>query len=191
MLWLPKFVKAGLQSGSIMAVADLCTQFGLEHQHKQGHDDRTRTRTWDQRRTARWATAGLFLHGPYFFHAFSRVDRYLGAATSFSVVLKKTAIAQFVVFPPYLILLFSYLGLLEGHNNITQKVQQRVPEAFISGCVFWPLVNGVNFWLVPSTLRVPYLATTGGIWNAYLSWANARGSCGEDDDGTERVTQET
>jgi protein Mpv17 len=167
-----KLFHAGLQSGTIMGVADICTQTlgggGLEQQQQKP--------SWDAQRTARWASAGLLIHGPYFLYGVSRVDAHFGAGvTTFSAVLKKTAAAQFILFPPYLVLLFSYLGILEGHESIPRKLQQNVPQAFLSGCVFWPVANVINFRLVPSTLRVPYLATSAGIWNGYLSWSNSRG----------------
>jgi protein Mpv17 len=168
--------RAGLQSGTIMGVADICTQLSGLEQRQQSH----KPSSWDPQRTARWASAGLLIHGPYFFYGFSRVDAHFGATvTSFSVVLKKTAVAQCILFPPYLVLLFSYLGLLERHENIPRKLQQRVPQAFIDGCVYWPIANVINFGLVPSTLRVPYVAISAGIWNAYLSWSNARGETRE------------
>jgi protein Mpv17 len=169
--------RAGLQSGTIMGVADICTQLsGLEQQQQQTSQNKPSCSAWDPQRTARWASAGLLIHGPYFFYGFSRVDAYFGATvTSFTVVLKKTAVAQCILFPPYLVLLFTYLGLLERHESIPRKLQQRVPQAFIDGCVYWPIANIVNFGLVPSTLRVPYVAFSAGIWNAYLSWSNACG----------------
>jgi len=163
-----KVLRAGLQSGSIMCAADALTQVFIE-----GKGDDT---AFDPIRTLRWTVAGLTLHGPYFYLGFSKVDRYFGAATSLAVVMKKTAAAQFILFPPYLVALFGYMGLMEGHDDIPRKIRQRVPEAFLGGCIFWPVANGINFALVPSSLRVPYLATSAGLWNSYLSWANARGS---------------
>jgi protein Mpv17 len=164
---IPKIVRAGMQSGSIMCVADALTQVGIE--------GKSFDTTYDPYRTLRWGAAGFALHGPYFFAGFSRVDKYFGAATSIQTVAKKTAFAQFVLFPPYLILLFSFMGVLEGNQDVPSKVKSRVPEAFMGGCIFWPISNGLNFALVPPSLRVPYVATSAGLWNCYLSWANARG----------------
>jgi protein Mpv17 len=167
-----------------MSVADVCTQLGIEGRSLDGNNTTTdKSYYYDPSRTLRWAIAGLTLHGPYFFAGFARVDAYFGPATSLSVVAKKTAVAQFVLFPPYLVGLFTYMGLMEaakseaeteGTFNIYQKVQQRVPEAFLGGCVYWPVANGLNFAMVPATMRVPYLALSAGVWNCYLSWMNAR-----------------
>ena len=177
---LQQLARAGLQSGTIMATADLVTQTAMMEEQVDG------------RRTARWAVAGLVLHGPYFFLGFRRIDQYFGAATTLQIVAYKTATAQFILFPPYLVALFSYLGFLEHydsqHNNnnngssistgkaVLDKIYQCVPAAFLGGCVFWPVANVLNFGLVPASMRVPYIATSAGVWNSYLSWTNARTS---------------
>ena len=66
------------------------------------------------------------------------------------------------------------MGVLEGMNSddIISKVQDRVPKAFMSGCIFWPFANLFNFSCVPVRWRVVYLAGVGGIWNGYLSFLN-------------------
>jgi hypothetical protein len=163
---LRQALRAGAQSGTIMTAADLGTQLFIEG--KSWDDD------YDWKRTLRWTAAGVFLHGPYFFTGFSVLDKSFGVATSLRTVAKKTAVAQFFLFPPYLVALFGFMGVLEEHPDIPDKIRQRVPETFLSGCVFWPIANVLNFTFVSPTMRVPYLAISAGIWNSYLSWTNAK-----------------
>lgn len=164
---LPPLARAGLQSGSIMFVGDATAQvIGCR---ARGEETRV-----DPARCARWGCAGLLIHGPYFFAAFSRVDAYFGAAVNVASVLKKTTAAQFIVFPPYLGLLFTYMGVAEQQEDVASYALARSQSAFLAGCVFWPVVNTFNFAIVPATLRVPYLAGVGVAWNSYLSWMNAR-----------------
>jgi len=158
-------LKAGLQSSTIMTVADIATQMLVEG--KSSAD-------LDAQRTLRFTVAGLALHGPYFFVGFSALDRQFGAPTSFKVVAQKTAAAQFILFPPYLAMLFGLMGTLEQHPNVAEKIRTKVPEAFMSGCIYWPVANSINFALIPTTFRVPYLAVSAGLWNCYLSWENAK-----------------
>lgn len=80
-MWIPPALRAGLQSGSIMTVADIMTQFVIEKQPEL-----------DYRRTIRWSIGGLILHGPYFFQGFQLLDQRLGPATSLKVVAQKTAL---------------------------------------------------------------------------------------------------
>ena len=154
-----------------MSLADAVTQTVIE-----GNAVAADGYTYDATRTLRWSVCGLVLHGPYFLAGFSVIDKWLGPATTWKVVVKKTAAAQFVLFPPYLCLLFSLMGILEGHPNIFEKVQHQVPPAFLGGCIYWPIANGINFSLVPGSMRVPYLAASAGVWNSYLSWSNQRGN---------------
>ena len=113
---------------------------------------------------------------------FSLLDRRFGGATTLRTVMTKTATAQFLLFPPYLIALFGLLGVLEGHPGqvVLEKIRHRVPDVFLHGCAFWPVANLVNFTFVSPTMRVPYVAVCAGVWNSYLSWTNARH---QDDDG--------
>ena len=161
-------LRAGLQSGTIMTISDIVTQLWIEE--KSWSED------YQWQRTLRWTTAGMVLHGPYFFAGFSMLDKYFGAATSLPVVAKKTITAQFLIFPPYLVALFGYMGILEQHPRVLEKIQQRVPETFLTGCMFWPVANVFNFTFVSPTMRVPYVAISAGIWNSYLSWTNAKTS---------------
>lgn len=171
-------VRAGMQSASIMTVADIMTQLVVEKKSlvgKKAEDEATSR--YDPVRTLRWATVGLTLHGPYFRYCFARLDQmFAGTAQSLLVVAKKTALAQFIVFPPYLVALFTAIGLMEGSDDIVGKVRTNVPKAFMGGCIFWPVANCFNFALVPTTARVPYLASVGALWNGYLSFMNSKSS---------------
>lgn len=168
---LRQTLRAGAQSGTIMTVADIATQVIIEGKSLERQD-------YSWTRTLRWTTVGVFLHGPYFFTGFAILDKYFGAATSLRIVAKKTATAQILLFPPYLVALFGVMGVLEQHPNIPDKIQKRVPETFLSGCLFWPVANAINFTFVSQTMRVPYLAVSAGIWNSYLSWTNAKSHTG-------------
>lgn len=172
--------RAALQSASIMTVADVAMQLLVEDRTLPfPPDDLERGRPYDPLRTMRWTTVGLTMHGPYFHLAFRRLDEAFGAGRSWSVVLKKTVAGQLLVFPPYLVALFSAMGLMEQGlearaEDVTRAVRSRVPPAFVAGCAFWPVANCFNFAFVPTGMRVPYVAAVGGIWNGYLSYMNAR-----------------
>jgi len=179
-------VRAGMQSASIMTVADIVTQLVVEKRSLLAgpaeNEDKVHAgqevaarRHYDPIRTMRWATVGLTLHGPYFRYCFAKLDHmFAGTAQSLVVVAQKTALAQFLVFPPYLVALFTAMGVMEGSDDLARKVRTNVPKAFMSGCIFWPVANIFNFALVPSTARVPYLASVGALWNGYLSWMNSK-----------------
>ena len=119
---------------------------------------------------------GCTLHGPYFYVMFGAVDRYFGQSRSLTTVLSKTALIQLTVFPLYLGALFTYLGLLERKawpEEVLANTKAKVPPSFLAGCVFWPVANAIGFRYFASTSRVAYLASTGVLWNTFISYTNA------------------
>jgi protein Mpv17 len=179
-----------------MGLADTSTQFLVEGKRFPsisevgvvGEDGVFEDTVYDGFRTLRWTLMGLFLHGPYFLAGFSIIDRRFAAssassAVSWKTVAKKTVTAQLVIFPPYLVMLFGILGYFEGHPDISQKIRTKAPEAFVSGCFYWPVANAINFKLVPNHLRVPYLALSSGFWNSYLSYSNSHHQQQQQQDG--------
>lgn len=166
MLIISPIIRAGAQSSAIMTMADVGTQILVEGKNFDTG--------YSLERTLRWTMAGLLLHGPYFFMGYAMLDRRFGAAASLRGVAMKTAAAQFVLFPPYLVAIFAFMGILERHPNIVEKIKTRVPTAFASGCCYWPAVNCVTFSCIPPALRVPFVAVSAGFWNSFLSWTNSK-----------------
>lgn len=164
-MMLRQAARSGAQSGTIMTLADIGTQVFVEGKKKD---------EYSVERTLRWTVTGLTLHGPYFWAGFRWLDSQFGATSTLRVAATKTVVGQLCLFPPYLVILFSAMGYMEGHPNIPLKIQTHVPEAFKNGCVFWPIANLFNFSFVPPNMRVPYLACVGGLWNSYLSLINSR-----------------
>ena len=180
---IQQVVRAGLQSATIMTLADVTTQFVIEgkkiEEKTSEATSSSASTTVDQRqyyhqspiseqsstvlsttiendddskyslsRTLRWTVCGLFLHGPCFLMGFSWLDRRFpspvttAATTTTSSLIsslkfigKKTMTAQIVLFPPYLVLLFGAMGLLEHHPDIVEKIKTHVPQAFVTGSV--------------------------------------------------------
>ena len=115
MLTLRSVAKAGIQSASIMAIADISTQLAVENRSfitneeksicKDTHQASDKQQPsssspvyYDPIRTLRWTIIGLTLHGPYFFLAFGKLDRLFSTST-FANAFKKTFITQLTIFP--------------------------------------------------------------------------------------------
>eukprot|EP00397_Hematodinium_sp_SG-2012_P045816 GEMP01051584.1.p1 GENE.GEMP01051584.1~~GEMP01051584.1.p1 ORF type:complete len:162 (+),score=21.97 GEMP01051584.1:195-680(+) len=140
-------LRAGAQSGSILFVGDLLAQHVWAN-------------PWDYKRSAQWGVLGLCLHGPWFLMSFRKIDAFFGPATNMATVLKKTAAAQCLAFPPYLCGFFIALGFMEGKN--THEVSLKVPN----------------------TARVPCLATAAIVWNIILSTYNSQPRPNEEEFGS-------
>ena len=165
-------LKAGVTSGIIHVVADIVAQ-AVE---TRGQSLTNPAEAHNAERTKRFALVGLTLHGPFFQRGFALVDKRFGAPTSMRVVMKKTLAVQVFLTPPYMLLLFSYLGLLEGRrgDEVLQNTKDKFMPAFWAGNVFWPIANFLNFRFLGPQYRVAYVASCGAVWNTFISMLNQR-----------------
>lgn len=134
-------------------------------------------------RTLRFALVGATCHGPYFNFGFGWVDRQFGApigpdgSVLWLTLVKKTATTQFVLNPPYMVILFAWMGFLEGRRSVSaicDNVRRKFPSAFWAGNLFWPIANFLNFRFLGPQHRVAYVAACGALWNTYISWMNQK-----------------
>eukprot|EP00656_Telonema_subtile_P056803 TRINITY_DN9175_c0_g1_i1.p1 TRINITY_DN9175_c0_g1~~TRINITY_DN9175_c0_g1_i1.p1 ORF type:complete len:221 (-),score=39.89 TRINITY_DN9175_c0_g1_i1:111-773(-) len=166
-------LRAGATSGAVMSIADTVAQ-ALETSFFQ-HSP------LDWQRTVRFGIVGVTLHGPYFQRGFAKVDSMFGASLNkagqplWGVVSKKVLVTQLALNPPFMVLLFGWMGLLEGRawpGEVLDNIQAKWPSAFWAGNVFWPCANLVNFVFLRPQHRVAYVAGCGAMWNTYVSWLN-------------------
>ncbi|KAI1321071.1 hypothetical protein EDD11_008652 [Mortierella claussenii] len=91
--------------------------------------------------------------------------------------LKRVVADQTLFAPVGLALLFSGLTVLEGGGvpEIKEKLNNTYIDALKANYMVWPLVQLVNFSVMPLNLRLPFVSAVGIAWNAYLSLTNAKG----------------
>lgn len=175
-------LKAGLTSGGIMTVADVIAQ-GIERQLLGSTPENPRD--YDPYRTARFTAVGLTLHGPYFQRGFAMVDRRFGPSLlagkpAWGIIGKKLVTTQFVLNAPFMVLLFGWMGALEGRREpaaLWDNVVQKWPAAFWAGNLFWPCANFLNFRFLGPQHRVAYVASCGAVWNTYISVSTSLWQC--------------
>ncbi|KAF9544790.1 hypothetical protein EC957_011694 [Mortierella hygrophila] len=90
----------------------------------------------------------------------------------------KRVIADQILFAPIgLAMLFTGLTVLEGGS--LQQIKDKLNNTFIptlqANYLVWPMVQLVNFSVMPLQLRLPFVSVVGIAWNAYLSLMNTRG----------------
>ncbi|KAG0310163.1 hypothetical protein BGZ97_012746 [Linnemannia gamsii] len=92
-------------------------------------------------------------------------------------VLKRVAADQILFAPVGLAMLFTGLTVLEGGSF--QQIKDKLNKTFIptlqANYLVWPMVQLVNFSVMPLQLRLPFVSAVGIAWNAYLSLVNTRG----------------
>ncbi|XP_047027080.1 mpv17-like protein [Helicoverpa zea] len=112
---------------------------------------------------ARVVIVGSCLYAPTLYYWYKLLDRkFVGTAAK--TVLTKVACDQFIMTPTLLALFFTILSILEGKADIFEELRQKYVKAFIANQSFWIPVQTVNFSLIPSHLRVTYVASASFIW---------------------------
>ncbi|KAI8601291.1 putative integral membrane protein, Mpv17/PMP22 family [Dissophora ornata] len=84
--------------------------------------------------------------------------------------LKRMVADQTLFAPAGLALLFTGLTVLEGGGvqEIKDKLNNNYLTTLKANYAVWPIVQLVNFSLMPLQLRLPFVSVVGIAWNAYL-----------------------
>lgn len=162
----PLIVKS-VTAGVILGAGDLAGQ-ALEAQQKGTGDSSV-----DLARTARFAFFGLVLQAPWnhFYYllldgAIPPTEEPWTATTGIKVVID-----QFIQAPIFTVLIFAFLGLLEGKStsDIKQKLDEDYVNTMLANWKLWVPATVINIAFVPPILRVLYLNVVFFFWSIFLS----------------------
>ncbi|KAJ8715994.1 hypothetical protein PYW08_013279 [Mythimna loreyi] len=112
---------------------------------------------------ARIVAVGSTLYAPTLYYWYKFLDKKF-VGTAVKTVLTKVACDQFLMTPTLLALFFVVLSVLERKENVFEELQQKYKTAFIANQTFWIPVQTVNFFFIPSHLRVTYVASASFLW---------------------------
>lgn len=89
-------------------------------------------------------------------------------------VVKRVVIDQVAFAPLSLAAFFTTMGYAETRHwqGVQEKFRDAYTPALIANYKVWPLVQLVNFKIMPIQYRLPFVSSLGILWNAYLSWIN-------------------
>ncbi|KAJ8651652.1 hypothetical protein O0I10_012780 [Lichtheimia ornata] len=139
---------------------------------------------YDPFRTVRFAFYN-FCIAPIVGKWYMVLDRYFpmpvaGAALASTrakdvIAIKRMAVDQAFFAPSSLAVFFTVMGLAETGKwaAVKEKFHDAYKPALVANYTVWPLVQLVNFKLMPLQYRLPFVSTLGILWNAYLSWINS------------------
>lgn len=124
---------------------------------------------YDMGAFARYGVFG-FLWYPVIYHYWYRwLDaRFVG--TSVAVITKKVLLDQFAMEPPLLASFYVGMSVMEGKKDVYAECKQKYIPTFITGCVFWLPAMAINFWWMPSSMRVIFVGVCGFTWCNFLCW---------------------
>jgi hypothetical protein len=125
----------------------------------------------DVKRATAGALIGLLYFGPAAHYWYEGIFRLL-PGTSLVSTLQKAVCGQ-LIFGPAFNCIFFAVGLLQAGNFTVsrwlRKIQQDLPEAWLAGAGFWPLVDLISFSLVPKDYIPLFVNLCSLVWTIYLS----------------------
>ncbi|KAI9686090.1 MAG: hypothetical protein M1822_004073 [Bathelium mastoideum] len=88
--------------------------------------------------------------------------------------LKRVAFDQLIFAPLGLSAFFTFMTIAEGGGRraVMRKFQDVYMPALKANYLVWPLVQILNFRIIPLPLQIPFVSTVGIAWTAYLSLTN-------------------
>ena len=163
-------VTKSLTASVILGSADCAGQF-IEKvtASRQGEKEKE----LDLARVFRFFIFGLVLQAPWNHYYYLVLDGAIPpTAEPFSQSnIIKIIIDQFVQAPIFTVLIFVFLGALEGKTieEIQQKLKDDYPETIVNNWKLFIPATAINIGFVPPILRVLYLNVVFFFWCIYLS----------------------
>jgi hypothetical protein len=116
---------------------------------------------------------------PRFIFVSSRVNVRFGVSNIIDAVLTatlRTAITCCIVTPSMSTYFFSMNSILSGSSvaRTWEHLEKTLPQSLKWTFRYWPVVNAINFSVVPVQLRGVFQAFAGLVWQTYLAWLNRR-----------------
>mmetsp|Transcript_13871 Transcript_13871/g.28644 ORF Transcript_13871/g.28644 Transcript_13871/m.28644 type:complete len:252 (-) Transcript_13871:134-889(-) len=171
----PLLVKS-LSAGVILGAADLA---GQAIESVRNANDETSSSSEEESggidvaRFVRFAVFGLVLQAPWNHFYYTLLDGAIPPTVEpfTSTNLEKVVIDQFVQAPIFTVLIFVFLGLLEGKQmeSIQKQLENDYQDTIVANWKLWVPATVVNIGFVPPILRVLFLNCVFFFWSIYLS----------------------
>jgi len=117
----------------------------------------------------RYAIVGTLVSPNILYFWYKWLDKaFIG--TGAKMVVKKMLIDQFIMTPPFYVVFFVTMSLLEGKQDLLKECKEKFIPTFKTSCVFWMPAQAINFMLVPPGARVIYVGLCSFIWINMLCW---------------------
>jgi len=80
------------------------------------------------------------------------------------------AVDRILCGPTVIAIFFTSMSLMEGSgiDGLRMKFREGYTPALYANYTFWPLVQFINFALLPLPYRMPFISFVGVFWNGYL-----------------------
>ncbi|XP_071849288.1 peroxisomal membrane protein 2-like [Apostichopus japonicus] len=122
------------------------------------------------RQTGAFAILGLCYSGPLAHYFYSWLDQFIPKDVSYYAI-KRIIADRFVIAPPYLLVFFYLLGLLEGigHTASVDKIRTTFWTALKMNWKIWTVLQFINLNYVPIQFRVLFQSCIAFVWTICLA----------------------
>lgn len=122
------------------------------------------------RQTGAFALLGLCYSGPLAHYFYSWLDQFIPKNVSYYAI-KRIVADRFVIAPPYLLVFFYLLGLLEGigHAGSMHKIRTTFWNALLMNWKIWTVLQFINLNYVPIQFRVLFQSCIAFVWTICLA----------------------
>ncbi|CAG4941976.1 unnamed protein product [Parnassius apollo] len=146
-----------------MGIGDLIQQ-EIEYQYQ------VLPKRYDWARTGRMLLVGTLM-GPMHHYYYVYLDKVLPSA-DIKTVTKKIICDQVFASPATIICFFYGMGVLENKTLglTTEEFKHKFKYVYMGDCLFWPPVQFLNFYYLPTHYRVFYINIATMIFNIFLSF---------------------
>ncbi|XP_064618149.1 mpv17-like protein [Liolophura sinensis] len=122
---------------------------------------------YDFRSTARVAAVACVFFGPIYFKWYKFLDKLIKGKTPKDIVFK-VILDQAVVAPPCICIFYIATSILEGREDKFAELKEKGLKTFVTGTLYWPIVQSINFFLLPTHYRAAYVSLCSFIWTNIL-----------------------
>lgn len=168
----PLIVKS-ITAGVILGAADLTGQAVQNSSNNNDDNDEKSRLDVDYARCFRFAIFGLVLQAPWNHFYYLLLDGALPPTEDpFTVTTAtKVVIDQFVQAPIFTVLIFVFLGLLEGKSldMVKEQLDDDYKDTMLANWKLWVPATMVNIAFCPPVLRVLFLNVVFFFWSIFLS----------------------
>ncbi|XP_036320218.1 PXMP2/4 family protein 4-like [Rhagoletis pomonella] len=128
-------------------------------------------KTYDWIRCLRYSLFGALYVAPTLY-GWVRLSSVMWPQMNLRVGIVKAAVEQISYGPFAGTSFFFIMGLLEGRTpkEAVQEVKDKFPKAFEAGICVWPIVQTINFSMVPEHHRVVFVSICSLAWTTFLAY---------------------
>jgi len=131
---------------------------------------------FDFERLTRFMAYG-FLMAPIQFKWFNFLSRAFPVTktSGLAPAMKRVAFDQLIFAPVGIATFFTAMTIAEGGGRraVSHKLRDMYLPTLKANFMVWPLVQIINFRLMPIQFQLPFVSSVGIAWTAYLSLSNA------------------